>query len=138
MAAPHIPEASSYTVTSGADKNGIHTAAGQDPSTPASVNTQWTATCVRCHSAPPGSGGILCAPCRQAIETQNRAPRLRTPDAHEDDGEDGPGAAYGRALREAAHHYLDHGLLPVPAWSARQNGECCCSRGGDCPRPGKH
>lgn len=41
-------------------------------------------------------------------------------------------------LRAFAHRYLDHGLLPVPAWAARHNGECCCRRGADCPRPGKH
>ena len=41
-------------------------------------------------------------------------------------------------LREAAHRYLEDGLLPVPAWAARQDGGCCCPHGADCPRPGKH
>ena len=36
------------------------------------------------------------------------------------------------------HRYLDQGLLPVPAWSVRHDGECCCPRGADCDRPGKH
>ena len=44
----------------------------------------------------------------------------------------------GRQLRESAHRYLDDGLLPVPAWAARQDGACCCPRGAGCPRPGKH
>jgi hypothetical protein len=44
----------------------------------------------------------------------------------------------GLQLREAAHRYLEEGLLPVPAWAARQNGECCCPRGAHCDRPGKH
>ena len=44
----------------------------------------------------------------------------------------------GQQVREAAHRYLEDGLLPVPAWAARQNGECCCPRGADCDRPGKH
>jgi hypothetical protein len=43
-----------------------------------------------------------------------------------------------RQLRAAAHRYLEDGLLPVPAWAARQNGECCCPRGAGCDRPGKH
>ena len=44
----------------------------------------------------------------------------------------------GRRLRESAHRYLEEGLWPVPAWGARPGGECCCPRGADCPRPGKH
>jgi hypothetical protein len=48
------------------------------------------------------------------------------------------GTTAGRALRQAAHFYLGHGLLPVPAWAARADGSCCCPRGADCPRPGKH
>ena len=42
------------------------------------------------------------------------------------------------ALRQAARQYLDHGLLPVPAWGVRSGGECCCHRGAGCQRPGKH
>ena len=41
-------------------------------------------------------------------------------------------------LREAAHRYLEDGLLPVPAWAARPDGGCCCPRGAGCGRPGKH
>ena len=47
-------------------------------------------------------------------------------------------ASSGERLREYAHRYLEEGLWPVPAWGARPNGECCCPRGADCPRPGKH
>jgi hypothetical protein len=49
-----------------------------------------------------------------------------------------PGTSRARQLRDFAHVYLRHGLLPVPAWAAKANGECCCRRGADCPRPGKH
>lgn len=42
------------------------------------------------------------------------------------------------ALREAAHLYLRHGLLPVPAWGAGNDGACRCPRGPACARPGKH
>ena len=44
----------------------------------------------------------------------------------------------GRALRQAAHRYLDDGLLAVPGVGCPADGECCCPRGADCPRPGKH
>jgi hypothetical protein len=58
------------------------------------------------------------------------------------DGDDDEASAQaritGQQLREAAHRYLEYGLLPVPAWAAQQDGECCCPRGGDCDRPGKH
>jgi len=43
-----------------------------------------------------------------------------------------------QALRQAAHLYLRHGLLPVPAWSAGNDGACHCPRGAECARPGKH
>jgi Bifunctional DNA primase/polymerase, N-terminal len=46
--------------------------------------------------------------------------------------------ATGGALRQAAHFYLGHGLLPVPAWGAGPGGSCRCPRGAGCPRPGKH
>ncbi len=46
--------------------------------------------------------------------------------------------ARGRALRQAAHLYLGHGLLPVPGWGATAGGACGCPRGVACPRPGKH
>jgi hypothetical protein len=58
------------------------------------------------------------------------------------DGDDDEASVQARVtglqLREAAHRYLEEGLLPVPAWVARQNGECCCPRGAHCDRPGKH
>jgi len=47
-------------------------------------------------------------------------------------------ASLGQAAREAAHLYLSHGLLPVPAWAARDDGACRCPRGHACERPGKH
>jgi Protein of unknown function (DUF4031)/Bifunctional DNA primase/polymerase, N-terminal len=59
--------------------------------------------------------------------------------AEGDTGGDGDrGTARGRALRQATHLYLGHGLLPVPGWAANANGACCCPRGAACPRPGKH
>jgi tetratricopeptide (TPR) repeat protein len=63
------------------------------------------------------------------------------PDADGDGDDDEVSAraqVTGQEVREAAHRYLEDGLLPVPAWAARQNGECCCPRGADCDRPGKH
>jgi hypothetical protein len=45
---------------------------------------------------------------------------------------------YAQRVREFAHHYLEHGLMPVPAWAAKANCKCCCPRGVQCPRPGKH
>jgi hypothetical protein len=62
-----------------------------------------------------------------------------SPDGDDDDDE-APARAQitGRQLREAAHRYLEDGLLPVPAWAARPNGGCCCPRGAGCSRPGKH
>jgi hypothetical protein len=48
------------------------------------------------------------------------------------------GARRGQALRQAAHLYLGHGLLPVPGWGVTTGGGCCCPRGRACPRPGKH
>jgi hypothetical protein len=47
-------------------------------------------------------------------------------------------AAQQQATRNAAHLYLSHGLLPVPAWAATADGACRCPRGAACPRPGKH
>ena len=34
------------------------------------------------------------------------------------------GAGRGRALRQAAHLYLGHGLQPVPGWGATADGAC--------------
>ena len=56
----------------------------------------------------------------------------------DDDQAQAEASISGRRLREFAHRYLEAGLWPVPAWGARPGGECCCPRGADCPRPGKH
>jgi SNF2-related domain/Bifunctional DNA primase/polymerase, N-terminal len=113
------------------------TASATSPPSQQAANTRRSSTCARCHTGVPGPGGILCPPCRQAIEAQNRAPHARTPSTADDEKDDEPGGD-GRTLREAAHRYLDRGLLPVPAWAIGQNDECCCPRGAACPRPGKH
>jgi len=47
-------------------------------------------------------------------------------------------ASLTKVTREAAHLYLRHGLLPVPAWAAGNDGACRCPRGAGCARPGKH
>jgi hypothetical protein len=64
----------------------------------------------------------------------------RTQASPDGDDDETPAQAQitGRQLREAAHRYLDNGLLPVPAWGMRSGGGCCCPRGADCDRPGKH
>ena len=56
----------------------------------------------------------------------------------DDDQAQAEAGVSGQRLREFAHRYLEEGLWPVPAWGARPDGECCCPRGADCPRPGKH
>jgi hypothetical protein len=56
----------------------------------------------------------------------------------DDDQPQAEASVSGPQLREFAHRYLEEGLWPVPAWGARPDGECCCPRGADCPRPGKH
>ena len=64
-----------------------------------------------------------------------------TPPATDSGGDDQAQAEAvisARRLREFAHRYLEQGLWPVPAWGVRPGGECCCPRGADCPRPGKH
>jgi hypothetical protein len=67
-------------------------------------------------------------------------PCMPAPAASHGDDDEVPAQARitGQQLREAAHRYLENGLLPVPAWAARQTGECCCPRGAHCDRPGKH
>ena len=65
----------------------------------------------------------------------------RSPLPASDGGEDEAGTqarSRGQQVREAAHRYLEDGLLPVPAWAARPDGGCCCPRGAGCGRPGKH
>ncbi|HEY3035151.1 MAG TPA: bifunctional DNA primase/polymerase [Streptosporangiaceae bacterium] len=155
--------------TSAATEPHTHQAGtGHDNDPAAAVSKRWTSTCARCHAEPPGPGGILCPPCRAAVEARNSAPipppsaagqcpqcrytlsayapgcsaraarRSHMPGTAEDDGDDDPSVRYGQALRQAAHLYLGHGLQPVPGWAAKANGECCCPRGADCPRPGKH
>ena len=69
------------------------------------------------------------------------ASTARSPLPASDGDEDEAGAevrSRGQQVREAAHRYLEDGLLPVPAWAARQDGGCCCPRGAGCGRPGKH
>ncbi len=88
--------------------------------------------CANCHPAPPGPGGSLCPPCRAATVNQQRRPG-RSGEHDDESGEDG-----AVAVRQAARLYLDHGLLPVPAWGVRPGGQCCCHRAAGCQRPGKH
>ena len=52
--------------------------------------------------------------------------------------EDEPGPDQAILLRRYARLYLDYGLLPVPAWGVRPDGQCCCHRSARCQRPGKH
>jgi hypothetical protein len=69
------------------------------------------------------------------------ASTARSPLPASDGDEDEAGAqarSRGRQMREAAHRYLEDGLLPVPAWAPRPHGGCCCPRGARCGRPGKH
>jgi hypothetical protein len=140
----------------------------EDAVSGASASPRWASTCVRCHAAPPGPGGILCPSCRAAIEARNPAPpspppaagqcpechqprhahaarcqaaaprEARSPSSAQDEGDDAPGDDRAGVLRATAHLYLGHGLHPVPGWAANANGKCCCPRGADCPRPGKH
>ncbi len=56
----------------------------------------------------------------------------------DDDQAQAEASVSDRRLRDFAHRYLEEGLWPVPAWGARPGGACCCPRGADCPRPGKH
>ncbi len=115
---------------------------GQPMRLPAAAPILWT--CPACHpgdAAPgPGSsraGGGQCLPAAPAPPAAARA------DGADSDGTDGqpsgePQISHAARLRDAAHHYLGHGLQPVPAWGCTPAGECCCPRGGGCPRPGKH
>jgi hypothetical protein len=103
---------------------------GDPAGTPA--RTGRPGTCARCHEAPPGPASIFCPPCRTAIKNQQRG----TGRSGEHDDESGADRAV--ALRQAARQYLDHGLLPVPAWGVTPGGQCCCPRGAGCKRPGKH
>jgi hypothetical protein len=77
-----------------------------------------------------------------ALPGKSLPPRLdgarQAPGDGDDDQTQAEAGVSSRRLREFAHRYLDEGLWPVPAWGARPNGECCCPRGADCPRPGKH
>jgi len=96
------------------------------------ARTESAGTCASCHAAPPGPGGSLCPPCRAATGNQQRRP------GQSGEHDDEPGEDRAVALRQAARLYLDHGLLPVPAWGVRPGGQCCCHRGAGCQRPGKH
>ena len=93
--------------------------------------------CPRCGmptSALPGQPLPPCLDCASQVSGDG------TPPATDSGGDDQEQAEVGISvgLREFAHRYLDEGLWPVPAWGARPGGECCCPRGADCPRPGKH
>jgi len=113
---------------------------GADPGQPLPL-------CVECASRPGDDGGS------PAPSTDSGGPPSGTdssggigqPGKHapasragDDDEASAQARIIGQQLREAAHRYLENGLLPVPAWAARQTGECCCPRGADCDRPGKH
>ena len=63
--------------------------------------------------------------------------RLPTARDEDDDEASAQAGITGQQLREAAHRYLEDGLLPVPAWAARPDGECCCPRGADCDAAGQ-
>jgi Bifunctional DNA primase/polymerase, N-terminal/SNF2-related domain/YspA, cpYpsA-related SLOG family len=89
-------------------------------------------------AAPPPSGT---PPAAGSVDGQpGRTPALPPTAAGngEDDQTEAEASVSDRRLREFAHRYLEAGLWPVPAWGARPGGECCCPRGADCPRPGKH
>jgi superfamily II DNA or RNA helicase/tetratricopeptide (TPR) repeat protein len=106
------------------------------PSDAGSRSPEQADTCAFCRDAPAGPGGILCPACRVGIESRNTA---KKPDEDSDDGPvPAPPSQRAEELRECAHRYLEDGLSPVPAWVARPDGGCCCPRGVDCPRPGKH
>ena len=86
--------------------------------------------CPRCGGPTSALPGESPRPC---LDCASQAP------SDDDDGQAQAEAGVGgERLREYAHRYLEEGLWPVPAWGARPNGECCCPRGADCPRPGKH
>ena len=86
--------------------------------------------CPRCGgptSALPGESLPPCLDCASQASSDG-----------DDDQAQAEAGVSGERLREFAHRYLEEGLWPVPAWGARPGGECCCPRGADCPRPGKH
>ena len=90
-------------------------------------------------SAIPPPGGT--APAEDSRDSQpDKMPvrPLGTAEDGDDDQAQAEASVSGRRLREFAHRYLEAGLWPVPAWGARPGGECCCPRGANCPRPGKH
>ena len=94
--------------------------------------------CPRCNGPTSALPGQPLSPC---LDCASQASEDGTPpvtDSGDDDQEGAEVGISGRRLREFAHRYLEEGLWPVPAWGARPNNECCCSRGADCPRPGKH
>ena len=83
-----------------------------------------------------------CGAPTSTLPGQSLPPCLDCASQASSDGDDDQAQAEvgvsGRRLREFAHRYLEEDLWPVPAWGARSGGECCCPRGADCPRPGKH
>jgi Bifunctional DNA primase/polymerase, N-terminal/SNF2-related domain len=104
--------------------------------------------CVECASRSGDRGGSPAPPAGsggppESTVSGGDAGRPRTPVPAGSDGDDDDEASAlarvtGQHLRQAAHRYLEAGLLPVPTWAARHNGGCCCPRGADCDRPGKH
>jgi Bifunctional DNA primase/polymerase, N-terminal/SNF2-related domain len=81
-------------------------------------------------SAPPGQPLPPCLDCASRASGDGGN--------GDDDQAQAEGGISGPRLREYAHRYLEEGLWPVPAWGTQPGGECCCPRGTDCPRPGKH
>jgi hypothetical protein len=109
--------------------------------------------CLDCASHPPGDGdpALLAGPGGHPVAGTPLAvargndqpggpvpPTGRTDDDEEEDEAPAQARITGQQLRDAAHRYLDQGLWPVPAWGITQQGGCCCWRGAECPRPGKH
>ncbi len=89
-------------------------------------------------AAAAGSGGAAEPRTGQGDGVVRPGPPAPPPVTDDDDETLAAAPARGKELREAAHRYLENGLLPVPAWGVRQNGECCCPHGAGCGRPGKH
>ena len=87
---------------------------------------------------PPPGGTALAEHCRNSQPDKMPVRPLGMAEDCDDDQAQTEASASGRRLREFAHRYLEEGLWPVPAWGTRPGGECCCPRGANCPRPGKH
>jgi hypothetical protein len=109
---------------------------------PPDRSSQQSDTCAVCGMAMTMiEPGQTMHPLCQEDPDSARATATRPVDGSRDGDDDqmqAPAGIGGRRLREFAHRYLEEGLWPVPAWGARPGGECCCPRGADCSRPGKH